>query len=118
MSMNAIGRARLLSKIPSEAEGPSRVLCATLRRLALLVALLLVASWTGSASACSVCAGDPSSPMTAGMNSAIWALLAITGTVLSTFVGFFLFLWRRARSSKRTQIDTAWLDGLRGVKNV
>lgn len=71
-----------------------------------------------SASACSVCAGDPASPMTAGMNSAIWALLAITGTVLSTFVGFFLFLWRRARSSKRTQIDTAWLDGLRGVKNV
>jgi hypothetical protein len=71
-----------------------------------------------SASACSVCAGDPASPMTAGMNSAIWALLAITGTVLSTFVGFFLFLWRRARSAKRTQIDTAWLDGLRGVKNV
>ncbi len=80
--------------------------------------LLLVALAPESVSACSVCAGDPASPMTAGMNGAITTLLAITGTVLSTFVGFFLFLWRRARRAKRTEIDTAWIDGLRGAKNV
>ncbi len=73
---------------------------------------------SSSAHACSVCGGDPSSPMTAGMNNAIWALLAVTGSVLSTFVGFFLFLWRRARAIKRTPLDTASLDGLRGAKNV
>lgn len=87
-----------------------------------LLVLGLVAAWMvlppASASACPVCAGDPSSPMTAGMNGAIGTLLVITGVVLSTFVGFFLFLWRRARAAKRTQIDTAWLDGLRGAKNV
>jgi hypothetical protein len=55
--------------------------------------------------------------MTQGMNSAIWALLAVTGSVLSTFVGFFLFLWRRARMIKRSSTDTAWLEGLRGAKN-
>jgi heme/copper-type cytochrome/quinol oxidase subunit 2 len=97
-----------------------RALCVAKQSLLLFLAVGTVSILLspGSASACSVCAGDPASPMTAGMNSAIWALLAITGTVLSTFVGFFLFLWRRARSSRRTQIDTAWLDGLRGVKNV
>jgi hypothetical protein len=72
---------------------------------------------SATAHACSVCGGDPSSPMTAGMNSAIWALLAITGTVVSSVLGFFLFLWRRARTTKRAAIDTAWLDGLRGVTN-
>lgn len=81
-------------------------------------AAVVVAGFHGTAWACSVCAGDPASPMTAGMNSAITALLLITGTVLSTFVGFFIYLWRRARQVRRTQFDTAWLEGLRGAKNV
>lgn len=85
---------------------------------AILGAALIVLLLDSAAMACSVCMGDPSSPMGQGLNSAIWALLAVTGSVLSTFVGFFLFLWRRARASKRTQIDTAWLEGLRGAKNV
>lgn len=122
MRLNALGRARLLSEIPREAEGPGRIFCTIRQRLAgglaLTVAFLIVAWWSDSAFACPVCAGDPSSPMTAGMNGAIGTLLVITGVVLSTFVGFFLFLWRRARAAKRTQIDTAWLDGLRGAKNV
>ena len=92
----------------------SRALCVAKQSLLLLVALLLSSA---TAHACSVCGGDPSSPMTAGMNSAIWALLAITGTVVSTVLGFFLFLWRRARHSKRAGVDTAWIDGLRGVAN-
>jgi hypothetical protein len=97
-----------------------RALCVA--KQSLLSLLWLVAAWIllspDSASACPVCAGDPSSPMTAGMNGAISTLLVITGVVLSTFVGFFLFLWRRARAARRTQIDTAWIDGLRGAKNV
>ncbi len=84
---------------------------------ALGLAMLAVLFLAPAAHACSVCLGDASSPMTQGMNSAIWALLAVTGSVLSTFVGFFLFLWRRARLTRRTPTDTAWLDGLRGAKN-
>jgi len=91
-----------------------RALCVAKQSLLLLGAFIALSA---TAHACSVCGGDPSSPMTAGMNSAIWALLAITGTVVSTVLGFFLFLWRRARATKRTAIDTAWLDGLRGVTN-
>lgn len=97
-----------------------RALCVATQSLLLLGAAVTasILLLPGSASACPVCAGDPSSPMTAGMNGAISTLLVITGVVLSTFVGFFLFLWRRARAAKRTQIDTAWIDGLRGAKNV
>lgn len=98
----------------------SRVFCGAKQSLFVATTLgLLVATISSSAAhACAVCGGDPSSPMTAGMNSAIWALLAITGTVVSSVLGFFLFLWRRARMSRRAPIDTAWLDGLRGAKNV
>lgn len=97
-----LGRARLL---------PSRSVRAA------IIAALAALMEPSVIHACSVCGGDPSSPMTAGMNSAIWALLAITGTVVSSVLGFFLFLWRRARTTKRAAIDTAWLDGLRGVTN-
>lgn len=92
----------------------TRALCVAKQSVLLLFAFLVLGS---TSHACSVCGGDPSSPMTAGMNSAIWALLAITGTVVSTVIGFFLFLWRRARHSKRAGVDTAWIDGLRGVTN-
>jgi len=47
--------------------------------------------------ACPVCFGDPSSPMTHGMNWAIIALLGVTGTVLGGFVAFFLYLFKRSR---------------------
>ena len=96
----------------------SRACCGTQQSLLLLLTsvMTLIVILPTSAHACSVCGGDPASPMTAGMNSAIWALLAITGTVVSSVIGFFLFLWRRARHAKSVPIDSAWLEGLRGVK--
>jgi len=90
------------------AKGFGKLLC-------LMVAVLALTS--ASAHACAVCGGDPASPMTAGMNSAIVALLIIVGAVISSFVGFFVFLWRRARYGKRAPLDTVWLDGLRGTRN-
>jgi LPXTG-motif cell wall-anchored protein len=47
--------------------------------------------------ACPACYGDPNSPMTAGMNTAVLVMLGITGTVLLLLtLGFFL-LYRRAK---------------------
>lgn len=47
--------------------------------------------------ACPSCYGAPDSPLTAGMNAAILVMLGITGFVLMSIVGCFLFLWRRAK---------------------
>ena len=62
--------------------------------LTIVVALLLLHA---SAHACPNCYGDPESPVTDGMNMAIIGLLGVTGGVLASIAGFFLFLRRRIR---------------------
>ena len=47
--------------------------------------------------ACSVCFGAPDSPQVKGMQAGILVLLAITGTLLAAFAGFFLYLRRRQK---------------------
>ena len=47
--------------------------------------------------ACPVCYGGQEQPLAAGMNTAILVMLGITGFVLSSIVGVFLVLWRRAK---------------------
>jgi len=42
--------------------------------------------------ACPSCYGDPDSTMTQGLNSAIFLLLGITGTVLLGVAAFFVYL--------------------------
>jgi hypothetical protein len=54
--------------------------------VATTVALLAV---MGDAQACSVCFGDPTSPMTKSMIAGIWVLLAFIGTLLAGFAGLF-----------------------------
>jgi hypothetical protein len=49
------------------------------------------------ASACAVCGGDPEAPMQKGMSMGILSLLIITGGMLVSFAGFFVFLRVRAR---------------------
>lgn len=43
--------------------------------------------------ACSVCLGDPNSPMVKSVNTGVWFLLAVIGTLLVGFASLFLF-WR------------------------
>jgi len=81
---------------------------------AALIAFVLLMVAPSITHACSVCGGDPDSAMTAGMNAGIISLLIVTGLVLSMFVGFFVFLWRRQRQVARApHIDQRWLDGMR-----
>lgn len=51
-----------------------------------------------SAFACSVCYGEPDSPMSRGLSWAIVALAGIVGTVLTGVVGFFVHVNRRANA--------------------
>jgi len=48
---------------------------------------------------CSVCFGDPTSPLTHGYNFAVIALLAVTIAVLMAFAIMFLNFRKRAKDS-------------------
>ncbi len=47
---------------------------------------------------CSVCFGDPSSPLTQGFNYAVLALLGVTVLVLGSFTMLFLSIRKRAKA--------------------
>ena len=52
----------------------------------------------GEASACPICFGnDPNSEIGPAMNWAVFALLGVTGGVLSGFIGFIFHLIKRSR---------------------
>ena len=64
--------------------------------LSALAAVLLVQPAT--VLACSVCYGDPESPMVKGAVWGVWALLGVVGIVQIGFaVFFFVYLPRRAK---------------------
>ena len=57
---------------------------------------LLALSHPLTASACSICYGEPDSPVSRGLTWAITALAAIVMAVLGVVVAFFIFMNRRA----------------------
>lgn len=64
--------------------------------LALAAGAILVTA--GEASACPICFGnDPNSEIGPAMNWAVFALLGVTGGVLSGFIGFIFHLIKRSR---------------------
>ena len=64
------------------------------------ILVLVLASFLGlpSALACSVCYGEPDSPMTRGLSWAIIALAGIVGLVLTAVTMFFVHVNRRANA--------------------
>lgn len=80
-----------------------------MRRAATYFLILLLLGAAATAAACPVCVGDKDSPMTAGMNDAILVMLGIVGGVLSGFIAFFIFMWRRLRRQRETLSDGAWV---------
>ena len=47
---------------------------------------------------CAVCYGDPSSPMTAGLNQAIVFLLGVVGLMLSIILSAIIYFYRRSKT--------------------
>jgi hypothetical protein len=72
------------------------------------VAILLIPSIL---SACPVCYGNPSSPMTKSSNNAIIFLLGVIGFVQVGFVAMFWSFWRRAQAMRRLRESFRLLDG-------
>ncbi len=71
--------------------------------------LLLVLTVTEIGEACPVCYGAKDSPMTAGMNDAILAMLGIVGVVLLLIIAVIIVLWRRYRRYQHTFSDTVFV---------
>jgi len=56
---------------------------------------------TGDAMACAACYGAADSPMTKGMNMAVFSLLIVVVAVMISVSAFFLFLRKRLRTMHR-----------------
>lgn len=73
-----------------------------------LVASLLIGAST--AQACPVCFGAEDSTLVDGTKAGVWVMLAITVAIQAAFVGFFLYLRRRAKLMARVALDAEWSD--------
>jgi hypothetical protein len=54
---------------------------------------------------CAVCYGDPSSPMTAGLNQAIIFLLGVVGLLLSIILSAIVYFYRRSKTFNTTGLN-------------
>jgi len=77
-------------------------------RLALTTAALIVIAGSSSVLACPVCFGAEETTMVQGTRVGVLVMLAITLTVQGGFVGFFLYLRRRAKRNAEVELDTEW----------
>jgi hypothetical protein len=78
------------------------------RRLVLAIAAVLLLGSSSSAFACPVCFGAEETSMIDGAKLGILALLGITLAVQGAFVGFFLYLRKRAKQIADIDLDTEW----------
>ena len=74
---------------------------------AVAAAAMLVAG-SSSAFACPVCFGALETPLIDGAKLGVLVLLAITLAVQGAFVGFFLYLRKRAKRIAEIDLDTEW----------
>jgi hypothetical protein len=85
---------------------PKSILLGVVRMLTIAAALLLGGS--SSAFACPVCFGAEETSMIDGAKLGILALLGITLCVQGAFVGFFIYLRKRAKLIADIDLDTEW----------
>jgi hypothetical protein len=82
---------------------------------AIITATAVVLGGSSSVFACPVCFGAEETSMIDGTKLGILALLGITLSVQGAFVGFFLYLRRRAKRFADTELDTEWSELQRGA---
>ena len=87
-----------------------RSFAASARQARLFIITALLVTMTGSTSllACPMCFGAEETSMIDGTKLGIITMLAITLTVQGGFVGFFLYLRKRARRAVEMEIDSEW----------
>jgi heme/copper-type cytochrome/quinol oxidase subunit 2 len=83
-------------------------------RLYLATVVLVAMAGGTSVLACPVCFGAAETPIIDGANLGVLVMLAITFAVQGAFVGFFIYLRRRAKRIADLELDTEWSQ-LQGV---
>jgi hypothetical protein len=76
----------------------------------LTMAVAMVIGSSSSVFACPVCFGAAETHLIDGTRLGILALLAITIAVQGGFVGFFLYLRKRAKHVAEVELDTEWAE--------
>jgi hypothetical protein len=89
-------------------------IAAQLRRRAFTTAVAVMIGGGSSVLACPVCFGAEETSMVDGTKIGVLVMLAITLAVQGGFVGFFLYLRRRAKRIADVELDTEWSE-LQGV---
>ena len=74
----------------------------------LTMAAAMVVGGSSSVFACPVCFGAVETPLIDGAKLGILVLLAITLAVQAAFVGFFLYLRKRAKLIADIDLDAEW----------
>jgi hypothetical protein len=72
------------------------------------MAVAMVIGGSASADACPVCFGAHETSIIDGTRLGVMVLLGITLAVQGAFVGFFLYLRKRARLIADIDLDTEW----------
>ena len=77
-------------------------------RHAIATVALLIIGGVANVLACPLCFGAEETSMIDGTKLGVLVLLAITLVVQGGFVGFFLYLRRRAKRMADMELDTEW----------
>lgn len=75
-----------------------------------MTAALVILCGSSSVLACPMCFGAEETSLLDGTKLGILVLLAITLAVQGAFVGFFLYLRRRAKRIAEADLDSEWSD--------
>jgi hypothetical protein len=86
-------------------------------RQAVMAAAFVVIAGSATVLACPVCFGAEESPLIDGAKLGVVVLVVITLAVQGGFVGFFLYLRKRAKQVAELELEDEWLDLQRGSRS-
>ncbi len=84
--------------------------------LAVATTIAVIAGSSSSVLACPVCFGAEETHLIDGAKLGVLAMLAVTMAVQGAFVGFFLYLRRRAKRLAALELDSEWSELQRGSR--
>jgi hypothetical protein len=111
----AIGRACLAVAAQLRTRACLAV-AAQLRRRAVTTAVAVLIGGGSTVFACPVCFGADETSMIDGAKLGVLVMLAVTLAVQGGFVGFFLYLRKRAKRIADVELDTEWLELQKGPR--
>jgi hypothetical protein len=85
-------------------------------RRVLATVFAVVVGGGSSVLACPMCFGAEESSLIDGAKLGVLVMIAITFTVQGAFVGFFLYLRKRAKQIADVELDNEWLELQRGSR--